>query len=48
MGVTAFPNPTSYPQGHGEIALSNQGPRDWVGLAVGGSFLVGGLAAAQR
>ena len=43
MGVTAFPNPTSYPQGHGEIALSNQGPRDWVGLAVGGSFLAGGL-----
>lgn len=43
MGVTAFPNPTSYPQGQGEIALSKQGLPDWVGLTVGGTFLAGGL-----
>ena|ERR1700739_2328329 len=43
MGVTAFPNPTSYPHGQGEIALSKQGLPDWVGLAVGGTFLAGGL-----
>lgn len=42
MGVTAFPNPSSYPQGQG-ITLSKQGLPDWVGMAVGGTFLAGGL-----
>jgi hypothetical protein len=43
MGVTAFPNPTSYPQGPGGILKSEQGQSDWVGMAVGGTFLAGGL-----
>jgi len=43
MGVTAFPNPTSYPQGPGGIVKSRQGESDWVGMAVGGAFLAGGL-----
>lgn len=40
MGVTAFP-PTGYPQGH--IVKSQEGPPDWLGVAVGGTFLAGGL-----
>ena len=41
MGVTAFP--AGYPQGHGGITKSKQGNPDWVGNAVGGAFLAGGL-----
>lgn len=37
MGVTAFPHPANYPQG--EIMKSERA--DWMGIAVGGSFLVG-------
>ena len=40
MGVTAFP-PSSYPQGH--IVKSQEGQPDWLGIAVGGTFLAGGL-----
>jgi hypothetical protein len=40
MGVTAFP-PTSYPQGH--IVKPKEGPPDWLGVAVGSTFLAGGL-----
>jgi hypothetical protein len=43
MGVTAFPNPTSYPQGQGGTMNTKQGPPEWVGMAVGGTFLAGGL-----
>lgn len=40
MGVTPFP-PT-YPRGQAEIAPAKQGP-DWMGITVGGGFLVGSL-----
>jgi hypothetical protein len=43
MGVTAFPQPTNYPQGPGGITKSKQSMPDWVGTAVGGTFLAGGL-----
>jgi len=43
MGVTAFPNPASYPQGHAEILPPRQAETDWLGMAVGGAFLVGSL-----
>ena len=45
MGVTAFPHPAgnpNYPQGHAE-AVSEQHNPDWLGIAVGGTFLVGSL-----
>ncbi len=41
MGVTAFPHPANYPQG--EIMTSEKHETDWMGIAVGGSFLVGAL-----
>ena len=41
MSVTAFPNPSSYPQGQVELAKPTN--PDWMGLAVGGSFLAGSL-----
>lgn len=41
MGVTAFP--ASYPPGQGGIMKSKQGQSDWMGMAVGGTFLAGGL-----
>ena len=43
MGVTAFPQPSGYPQGDGSVAKSRQGLPDWAGTAVGASFLAGGL-----
>jgi hypothetical protein len=41
MGVTAFPHPSSYPQGQGELT-SHKNP-DWMGIAVGGTFIAGSL-----
>lgn len=41
MGVTAFPHPANVPQG--EIMQSGKPEPDWMGIAVGGSFLVGAL-----
>lgn len=43
MGVTAFPQPSGYPDGSGGIAKSKKGLPDWLGTAVGGGFLAGGL-----
>jgi hypothetical protein len=43
MGVTAFPQTANYPQGHAEILPPRQADPDWVGMAVGGAFLVGSL-----
>jgi hypothetical protein len=43
MGVTAFPPPPTYPQGHGEIMPPKQADPDWLGVAVGSSFLIGAL-----
>jgi hypothetical protein len=39
MGVTAFPNTANYPQG--EIMKAKTSEPDWVGIAVGGTFLAG-------
>jgi hypothetical protein len=41
MGVTAFPHPSNYSQA--EIMKSEQQEPDWMGIAVGGSFLIGSL-----
>ena len=41
MGVTAFPQPVNLPQG--EVLQPKKTEPDWVGLAVGGSFLAGSL-----
>jgi len=41
MGVTAFP--ASYPPNQGEMSRSTHSQSDWLGMAVGGSFLAGGL-----
>ncbi len=41
MGVTAFPHPANQPQG--EIMQAKRNEPDWVGIAVGGSFLAGSL-----
>ena len=41
MGVTAFP--ASYPPGQGGMPKSKQGLPEWLGTAVGGTFLAGGL-----
>jgi hypothetical protein len=41
MGVTTFPNPATYPQG--EVMKAKQNEPDWVGIAVGGTFLAGSL-----
>ena len=43
MGVTAFPQPSGLPQGQHGTAKSKHGLPDWVGTAVGGTFLAGGL-----
>ena len=43
MGVTAFPHPSGFPQGEGGITKSGHGLPDWLGTAVGGAFLAGGL-----
>jgi hypothetical protein len=43
MGVTAFPHPPSYPQGHAEITKPSRTEPDWMGLTVGGTFLAGSL-----
>ena len=43
MGVTAFPQPSGVPQGQGGFTGSRRGLPDWLGTAVGGTFLVGGL-----
>jgi hypothetical protein len=39
MGVTAFPNPANQPQGEIMKAIRNE--PDWLGIAVGGTFLTG-------
>ena len=39
MGVTAFPHPANQPQG--EIMRAMRNEPDWVGIAVGGTFLAG-------
>jgi hypothetical protein len=41
MGVTPFPQPVNLPQG--EIMKAKSNEPDWVGLAVGGTFLAGAL-----
>lgn len=41
MGVTAFPHPANLPQG--EIMKSNRNEPDWIGIAVGATFLTGAL-----
>lgn len=41
MGVTAFPQAANYSQG--EIMKSARQDADWMGIAAGGSFLVGAL-----
>ncbi len=41
MGVTAFP--AGYPPSHSGISKSKHGQQEWLGIAVGGSFLAGGL-----
>ena len=43
MGVTAFPHPGNYSQGQAEIATSRRNEPDWMGIAVGGTFLAGAL-----
>ncbi len=43
MGVTAFPQPPNYPLGHAEVMQPQPKSADWMGIAVGGSFLVGSL-----
>ncbi len=43
MGVTAFPHPPNYPQSQGEIINPQQAETDWLGMAVGGGFLIGSL-----
>ena len=43
MGVTPFPHPANLPAGHAEIAQSTRKEPDWMGIAVGGTFLVGSL-----
>jgi hypothetical protein len=41
MGVTAFP--AGYPPNQGAMTRSTKSQSDWLGMAVGGSFLAGGL-----
>ena len=41
MGVTQFPQPVNLPQG--EIMKPHKNEPDWVGMAVGGTFLAGAL-----
>lgn len=41
MGVTAFPPPANFPQA--EITKSENYEPDWMGIAAGGSLLVGAL-----
>jgi hypothetical protein len=46
MGVTAFPHPVtnpSHPQGLAESTAQQQEGPDWMGIAVGGTFLIGSL-----
>jgi hypothetical protein len=46
MGVTAFPHPVTnanYPQGQTESMAQQQESPDWLGIAVGSTFLVGSL-----
>jgi hypothetical protein len=43
MGVTAFPHPPSHPQSPGEVLKPSQAEPDWLGIAVGSTFLVGSL-----
>ena len=42
MGVTAFPNP-AFPQGHDDMTEQVRSEPDWMGMAVGGTFLTGAL-----
>jgi hypothetical protein len=41
MGVTPFPQVVNLPQG--EVMQSKRSEPDWMGLAVGGTFLAGAL-----
>ena len=41
MGVTSFPHPVNLPQG--EILKAEKNDPDWLGIAVGGTFLAGAL-----
>jgi hypothetical protein len=46
MGVTAFPHPVTnpdYPYGQAESMTQPQESPDWLGITVGGTFLVGSL-----
>ena len=43
MGVTALPHPVNHPQGQGEILKPLTENQDWMGIAVGGTFLVSAL-----
>jgi hypothetical protein len=43
MGVTAFPATANYPQDHAEILKPESSNPDWMGLAVGGTFLASAL-----
>lgn len=43
MGVTAFPQSPSYPQGHAEVLPPEGEKSDWLALTVGGTFLAGAL-----
>jgi hypothetical protein len=41
MGVTSFPQPVNLPQG--EILKAERKDPDWLGIAVGSTFLAGAL-----
>lgn len=43
MGVTALPYPANDSQGHGEILKPISTNPDWMGIAVGGTFLASAL-----
>jgi hypothetical protein len=43
MGVTTFPHQADYPKGDAEITSPQQEEPDWLGMAVGGAFLIGSL-----
>jgi hypothetical protein len=43
MGVTAFPQSASFPQGQPEVMGPEETKPDWVAITAGGSFLAGAL-----